>query len=158
MSQSQQLTIEQAISRANKAAEQGNIDVARQLYSAVLQHQPNHPIATQGLRKLPKELPYYQSVPAQMANPSPDRINALINLYHSGQMTKAEQACKELMQTYPQSLTVLNILGAVFAGQGQLQQAVQVFDQVIQLKPNWAEAYINRGVALKKLGQLEEAV
>ena len=40
MSPSQQLTIEQAISRANKAAEQGNIDVARQLYSAVLQHQP----------------------------------------------------------------------------------------------------------------------
>ena len=157
MSPSQQLTIEQAISQAEKAARQGNVAVARQLYNAILRHQSNHPIATQGLRKLQQELPYHQLLPAQMADPSPDQINALINLYHSGQMTKAEQACKELMQTYPESLTVLNVLGAALAGQGQFQQAVQVFDNMIQLKPNLAEAYINRGVALKKLGQLEAA-
>ena len=48
----QQLTIEQAISQAKEATEQGDIAVARQLYSAVLQHQPNHLIATQELRKL----------------------------------------------------------------------------------------------------------
>ena len=52
MPPSQQLTIEQAISRAKEAAEQGDIAAAQQLYSAVLQHQPNHPIATQELRKL----------------------------------------------------------------------------------------------------------
>ena len=52
MSQSQQLTTEQAISLAEKAAKQGNVAVARQLNSAVLQQQPNHPIATKGLRRL----------------------------------------------------------------------------------------------------------
>jgi len=78
MSPSQQLTIEQAISQAEKAAVQGNIALARQLYSAVLQHQPNQPIATQGLRELQQEFPHHQSVPAQTANPSPDQINALI--------------------------------------------------------------------------------
>ena len=87
MSPSQQLTIEQAISRAEKAAVQGNIALARQLYQAVLQHQPNQPIAIQGLRELQQELlPHHQSVPAQTTNPSPDQMNALINLYHSGQM------------------------------------------------------------------------
>ena len=35
---------------------------------------------------------------------------------------------------------------------------MQVFDQMVQLKPNLAEAYYNRGVALKKLGQLEAAM
>ena len=85
MPPSQQLTIEQVISQAEKAAVQGNIALARQLYSAVLQHQPNQPIATQGLRELQQELPH-QSVPAQTTNPSPDQMNALINLYHSGQM------------------------------------------------------------------------
>jgi len=73
-------------------------------------------------------------------------------------MKKAAQACKELMQTYPQSLTVLNVLGSALAGQGQLQQAVQVFDNMIRLKPNLAEAYINRGVALTELGRLEMAM
>ena len=71
MSPSQQLTIEQAISQAKKATEQGNIAVARQLYRAVLQHRPNHPIAKKGLRKLQKGVIHNQSVPAQMANPSP---------------------------------------------------------------------------------------
>jgi len=39
---SQQLTIQQAISRAKKAAKQGKIADAVELYNAVLQHQP-HP-------------------------------------------------------------------------------------------------------------------
>ena len=84
---SQQLTIEQAISQAEKAARQGNIALARQLYSAILQHQLNYPIATKGLRKLQKQLSRYQPLPSQMANPSPDQINGLINLYHSGQIS-----------------------------------------------------------------------
>ena len=92
MSPSQQLTIEQAISQAKKATEQGNIAVARQLYSAVLQHQPNQPIAIQGLCELQQELlPHHQSVLAQTANPSPDQMNALINLYHSGKISKVAQ-------------------------------------------------------------------
>ena len=67
-------------------------------------------------------------------------------------MDKAEQSCRQLLQTYPQSLIVLNVLGAALQRQGQLLPVVQVFDQMIQLKPNLA---YNRGVALKKLGQLE---
>ena len=101
MSPSQQLTIEQAISQAEKAAVQGNIALARQLYRAILRHQPNQPIAIQGLRELQQELPHHRSVPAQTADPSPDQINVLINLYHSGQVAKTEQACRKLLQTYP---------------------------------------------------------
>ena len=48
MAQSQQLTIQQAISRAKKATKQGKIADAVELYTAVLQHQPNHPIAKKG--------------------------------------------------------------------------------------------------------------
>ena len=158
MPPAQQLTIEQAISRAKEAAKRGNVAVAQQLYSAVLQHEPRHPIATKGLRKLQKQLSHQQSVPAQRANPSPDQINGLINLYHSGQISQVEQVCRQLLQTYPQSLIVLNLLGAVLPRLGQLQQAVQVFDKIIQLQPDLAGVYSNRGVALKKLGQLEAAV
>ena len=77
-------------------------------------------------------------------DPSPDQINALINLYHSGQISQAEQACRKLLHTYPQSLIVLNVLGAVLQKQGQLPQAVQVFDKMIRLKPDDAVAYSNR--------------
>ena len=137
MSPGQQLTIKQALSRAKKASKQGNLAVAEQLYSAVLQHQPSHPIATKGLRELQKQLPHHhQSLSAQTTDPPPDQINSLINLFRSGQMEKAAQACKELLQTYPQSLIVLNVFGAVLAEQSRLQEAVQVFDKMIQLKPD----------------------
>ena len=94
----------------------------------------------------------------ESANPSQDQINALVNLYHSGQMIKTEKACRELLQTYPQSLIVINISGAALQKQGKLQEAVQAYSKAIQLKPDFAEAYSNRGNALKDLGQLKEAI
>ena len=88
MSLSQQLTIEQAISRAEKAAKQGNAALAWNLYNAVWQHPPSDPTLTKRLHKLQQELSRCKSVQVQTADPSPDRINALINLYHSGHNDK----------------------------------------------------------------------
>ncbi len=93
-----------------------------------------------------------------VSNLTQDQISALINLYRSGQLTKAEQACRELLQSYPRSSMVLSLLGAVLQDLGQLEQAVKSFEKAIQLKPDYAEAYYNRGSALQKLGQLVEAV
>jgi hypothetical protein len=62
MSQSQQLTLKQAISKAKKAAKQGKTAVAVEIYNAILQQHPNHPIAKKGLRKLQMELPQNQSI------------------------------------------------------------------------------------------------
>ena len=144
MSQPQQLTIKQAISRANKATKQGNFTDALQLYNAILQHQPQHPIANKRLRKLQDSLQLNQAIPAQTTDPSQGQVNTLINLYKSGQMAKAEQDCKQLLHTYPQSLIVLNVLGAAFMVQGKLQETVQACDKVIQLKPDDAEAHYPR--------------
>ena len=158
MPQPQQLTIKQAISRARKATKQGKTAVALELYNAVLQHKPNHPVAKQGLRKLQKGLPNDQSIPVEPTAISQDEINALINLYRSGQLIKTEQACRELLQTCPQSLIVINILGVTLQGQGRLQDAIESYDRAIQLKPDYVDAYYNRGIALKDTGQPEQAV
>jgi tetratricopeptide (TPR) repeat protein len=156
--QFQQLTIEEAISRAKKAAKRGNATEALQLYDAILKRQPNHPVAKKGLRKLQKQFPHSQSIQAQAVNPSQDQINAVIGLCHSGQMARAEQSCRELLQIHPKSLVIMNVLGVALQRQGKLQEAVQVLDKAIKLKPDFAEAYSNRGIALKELGQLANAV
>jgi tetratricopeptide (TPR) repeat protein len=158
MPQSQRLSIEQAISRAKKAAKQGDTATALQLYNAVLQHQPNHPVAKKGLRKLQKGLPRNQFAQAKTANHLQDQINALIKLYHTGQMAKTEQTCRKLLQTCPQSSTVFNVLGMALQRQDKLQEAVQAFDKAVELKPDSTEAYSNRGNVLKDLGMLKEAV
>ena len=157
MSQPHQLTIEQAISRAKKAAKQGNDSKALQIFKAVLQREPNHPVAKKGLRKLQKKSRQSQSIRAQTSGPSQDQIDTVFNLYHSEQMESLEQSCRELLQTYPQSLTLINLFGTALQVQGKLQEAVQAFDEAIQLNPDSAEAYSNRGNALKELGQLENA-
>ncbi len=158
MPQSKQLTIEQAISWAISATKQGDTATALQLYNAVLQRQPNHPVAKEGLSNLQKGLPGNQSVQTQMQNHSPDPINALINLYQTGQMVKTEKSCREFLKTNPQSEIITNLLGGALQGQGKLQEAVQVFDTAIDLNPEFADAYYNRGNTLKDLGQLKAAV
>ena len=155
---SQELTIEQALSRAKKAANKGKIADAMKLYTAVLAHQPNHPIATKRLRKLQKELPQNQSVDTETSNPPQDQVTALVNLYSSGQLTKTEHACRDLLQIYPQSLVVIGVLGAALSGQGKLKESIQVNDKAIQLKPDFATPYYNKGVTLEKLEQLDQAV
>ena len=88
MPQPQPLTIKQAISRAKKATKQGNTALALKLYNAVLLHQPNHRVAKKNIGKLQKRLPHDRSLQVKAETPSQDQINALVNLYHSGQMIK----------------------------------------------------------------------
>ncbi len=152
------LTIKQALSRAKTAIKRGNTTVALQLYNAILQHQPNHPIAKKALGKLQKDLPHNQSMQLQAENPSQYQIDTLVNLYRTGQLAKTEQACRELLQAYPQAFFIINVLGVALQEQGKFQEAVQAFNKAIGLKPDYAEAYSNRGNALSDLGQLKEAV
>ena len=155
---SKPLTIEQALARAKKASRKGDIVAALQLYNAILQQQPNHPLAKKRLRKLQKDLPLDQAAQKKPANPSQEEFNSLVSLHRSGQLLNLEQACKELLQSYPQSLFVINALGVALQEQGKLQEAISTYDKLLQLKPDYAEAYSNRGNALKNLGQLQEAV
>ena len=155
---SQQLTTQQAISRAKKAYKHGKIADAVELYTAILAHQPNHPVAKKALHKLQKGLPQNLSVETETSSPSQDQIDSLANLYQSGQMTKTEAACRDLLQKYPQSLIIMNVLGGALVGQGKLKESIHEFDKAIQLKPDFSEAYNNRGIVLERLGQLDGAV
>ena len=157
MTNSQKLTIQHALSRAKKATKKGKIADAIELYTAILMHQPNHPVAKKALRKLEIGLPQNQSIETETSSPSPDQINSLVNLYQSGQMTKTEQACRELLKPYPHALVAINILGAALRDQGRLQEALQAFNKAIELNPSSGEAHSNSGAILQELGRSEEA-
>ncbi len=158
MSPSQQLTIEQALSKAKKAIKQGNATIAVNLYNAILQQQPNHPIAKKELHKLQKTTRDNQVLKGKTANPPQNQINALIDLYKTGQMSKTERACRKMLQTYPQALVVINVLGAVLTIQMKFHEAVESFEKVIQLNPDSTETYLNLATALKELGRPHDAV
>ena len=158
VSGSQQLTIEQALAKAKKAVRQGDIDLALQLYTAVLQQQPRNPVAKKKLRRLQKDFPSNRAGQVENANPPQDQINKLVSLFQSGQLQQTEQAGRELLQTYPQSFLLNNVLGVALQSQGKLEEAVACYNEAIQIKPDYPEAFSNRGNALKALGHLPKAV
>ena len=41
---------------------------------------------------------------------------------------------------------------------GRLEEAVASYDKAVEIKPDYHQAWNNRGIALRKLGRLEEAV
>lgn len=96
--------------------------------------------------------------PRKQAPPSEEETDALIRLYRTGQLGKAEQACHRLLETCPGSRRVLNILGPVLLNQGKLRQAVATYDTLIRLRPDDPQAYNNRGIVFKMLGKLESAI
>jgi tetratricopeptide (TPR) repeat protein len=158
VAQHEQLTVQQAISKAKKAIKKGNTAEALELYTAVLKHQPHHSFVKKELRKLQKGLSKNQSIKAESLDPPQDQITALVNLYKSDHVLEAEQTCRELLKTCPQSLGVINILGEVLRSQGKLEEALQIYESAIQLGPSLAEIYNNHGNVLKELGRFGDAL
>jgi tetratricopeptide (TPR) repeat protein len=150
---SRPLTVNEALSQAKKAMKQHRYDVAGRIYRQVLAQHPGHPVARKGLRKLQKTAPRPVST-----NPPQAQVDSLIQLYQSGHMEEVEQSCRELLRLHPGSLIVINLLGTTLQVLGQFEDAVEVFDLALSLKPDFAEAWSNRGNALKELGRLDDSV
>ena len=89
---SQPLTIKQAISQAKKALKQGNTGLAQELYTAVLQAEPHNPLAKKALRKLQGE--------QGAISPPQNQLNALLQLYQTGQLAELEMACRNLLEQF----------------------------------------------------------
>jgi len=92
------------------------------------------------------------------ASPSQEQIKNLIHLYQSGQLIKVEQICSELLYTYPDALSVLNILGASLMAQEKYKKSLKIFNKIIQLNPFYASAYGNRCLVLSYLGLYKESL
>jgi len=86
--------------------------------------------------------------------------NAYANL---GQYKEAIEAYQKAIQINaksdePQKLSKPhNNLGLAYAASGQLSDAIVEFNQAVQLRPDYAEAHFNLGVAYLQLGRKHEA-
>jgi predicted O-linked N-acetylglucosamine transferase (SPINDLY family) len=167
MSPSQQLTIEQALSKAKKAAKQGNTAIAVKLYNAILQKQPNHSIAKKGLRKLQEELSQNQIPRTQDIQPNPIRSpkasaqeqwDALVALYNQGRFQDVVTQTTFLLKQFPQAIILHNIQGASNAGLHLFEAAIENYQRAILINPDYFEAHNNMGNALKNLGNLTAAI
>ncbi|MCS5589627.1 MAG: tetratricopeptide repeat protein [Candidatus Thioglobus sp.] len=91
-------------------------------------------------------------------DPPQGQLDKLVKLYHSGKMIRVIHTCKELLTTYKKSLVLFNILGSALQATEKFIEAVDCYNQAIQINPDYVDAYGNRGNALKELGRLDEAI
>ena len=91
-------------------------------------------------------------------SPPQTEINSVIALYSNGQIQEALDTVEALIKDYPNEAMLHNISGACFAGLGQRDTAVTLYEKALTIKPDYAEAHNNLGVTLKELGQLDAAV
>lgn len=69
----------------------------------------------------------------------------------------AVQSYVNAIETHPTDPTLRLALGGIFLGQEDYGQAASFFQQAVNLKPDFANAYYNLAVSLVQLNQLEQA-
>ena len=134
----------------------GQLDNARQ----VLQQGKASGLKGDKVDALEAQLVNAVSVPLSSGatRPSKEQIDGLVALYTQGKLEEALVQGHALAEQFPNDFIVPNILGAVYAGKGQHDEAVMYYNRVIDLKPDFAEVYSNLANAFNNLGKYEEAI
>ena len=128
---------------------------AKRIYQDALVKLPKNKRAIDGIRGL-AGVPVDRA--SEVQDPPQGQLQSLINLYTGGELQKALDGVDQMLQQFPNSITLFNIQGASSAGLGRLDAAIAAYNSALAIKPDYAEAYNNMGAALRVQGKLEEAI
>ncbi|NET41067.1 MAG: tetratricopeptide repeat protein [Okeania sp. SIO2B3] len=78
--------------------------------------------------------------------------------YQQKNFVEAEKICRIILAEKPQDFDVLHLLAVLENLAGRNEVAIQLLDRVINLQPNFSQAYSNLAKLMKKEGRLEEAI
>ena len=90
--------------------------------------------------------------------PSHDRLQQAMALHRQGQLAPAQAIYQEILRRQPRHFDALHMLGVMAAQRGDAARAVELIAAAIAVDPGNAAAHVNRGLALKELGPLREAL
>ena len=85
-------------------------------------------------------------------------FNGGLALHQKGQLAEAQRVYRKVLKLHPEHFDALNMLGVIAAQSKNHLQAVELIGRAIEINPNIAESYINRGAALKDLKRPDEAL
>ncbi|WP_416686304.1 tetratricopeptide repeat protein [Candidatus Pseudothioglobus sp. Uisw_041] len=85
-------------------------------------------------------------------------IKSIFTLYSNGQIKKALDIIKALINDYPNEPLLFNISGICYKANNQLDAAVDSFEKAIAIKPDDIKAYFNLGIIHMEMGKLGNAI
>ncbi|HEY4030023.1 MAG TPA: tetratricopeptide repeat protein [Caulobacteraceae bacterium] len=76
----------------------------------------------------------------------------------AGRLADAEYTVRQALAIDPRNVDCLHLLGVIAGHAGQTQASLALFEQAVALRPDFAPAHANRGVALMSLGRRDEGI
>lgn len=137
------ISLDDGLKRAEALTQRGQTGEARQIYQAVLQHDPGNRTALEALAALDRRAAEFQ---------------ALTELYQKGACDEVLERGAELLRQYPDTAFLHGLMGNANAAMGKGNEAIACYGKSLQLRPDIAETHVNLGKTLGQLQRGEEAV
>ena len=148
-----EISLEKVLKKAKLHEMKGEFTEAKKLYQKVLQIFPKNIRAQQALSRL---IEFRQNHTKK--NQPIESIDKLLNLYNKGNFLTVVKQVQILIDQYPSSFFLWNILGASATEIGMIDKAIKAYKKAISLRPDYPDAYNNMGVVLKQKGKYDEAI
>ncbi len=142
-------SVDQSLRRAASLSARGNIAEAEAIYRTVLERFPTNRRALDGISAL---------AGGSDAKAYDKGLNAIFELYDQGRLHEAADHLRMMIELYPSQPDLRNLDGAVHAGLGEYDRAIEAYDRALALRPDNAEVHANRASALIGLKRFAEAL
>ena len=96
--------------------------------------------------------------PGQQTLTLQQALDFAVQHHTSGDLHKAKNIYQQILQTYPNQPVALHLLGVI---EHQMEKHVLAVDHItkaLTIRPDYAEAHNNLGLALQELGRLDDAL
>ena len=84
-------------------------------------------------------------------------IDLAVQHHEAGRLSEAESIYQQILQNDPNHPVALHLLGVIAHQTGKNVAAVDLITKALVLKPDFAEAHNNLGIALQEIDKLDDA-
>ena len=105
-----------------------------------------------------RKIPEPKVAPCVSAAQTQSLFRRALAHHKQGELSQAQTLYTDILKTQPRHADTLHFLWVIAVPTGDPQKAVELIERAIAIKPDDAQAYCNRGLALKALKQLDVAV
>ena len=86
------------------------------------------------------------------------KFKEAIDLHRKGQLEEAKKVCLEVLKLEPNNFNILHLLGIIAFQKKNYKVSDELISKAIKINPDFADAYTNHGIVLKRLNKLEDAL
>ena len=91
-------------------------------------------------------------------NPPSEQLKSVVSLFSEGQFHQALSASRQMLETFPNSVELFNIIGASNSGLKQFETAIDSYKKALVIEPDHANTHYNLGNSLNNYGDPEAAI